>query len=92
MKDVVLQMRESLYNQPFCRVKKWSINGKYQWYFGYNTLKKKFIAYSDTSGTTSSAKIIDSLEELRSLMRWYLDHEWETDRTWPENIMKYASE
>ena len=55
-----------------------------------NTMTKKFIAYSETAGIATSAKTFDSLEELRDLMRWYLAHEWETDRTWPENIAKYG--
>ena len=80
-------MHEARYNQPFCRVERSGC----RWYFGYNTKMKKFIAYSDTSGIATSAKIIDTLQELRDLMRWYLAHEWKKDRTWPENIKKFGS-
>ena len=74
-------------NHPFCFVKR----GNLRWFFGYSTLHNKFIAYSDTEGTTNSCRLMNTIEELRKLIRWYLDHEWEMDqKRWTDNIEKYG--
>lgn len=76
----------SAFHVPFARVSR----GPCRWFFGWNTQQQRFIVWSDTSGTTRSAKWLDTYEELMSYLDWHLSKDWVLDRVWPENESQYA--
>lgn len=53
-----------------------------RWFFGYNTMKQQYVAWSDSKGSTTEAKWFNSEADMNRCIGWYINHGWDLTQTY----------